>query len=376
MYDTVQEIERQFDRLRGEVKSGLAEVREGVERNTRAQIDDAMARLSEYGHRAGAKYGRPANIADQIFNSPEFKAWAQHARGRFVAPVNPFPEYELKSITSLDVEPLAARDPQIYSQLGLRRFRVRDLLPVRPLATSAVQFLRETATLGASPQTEGDTKAESSFSFDLRTATVQTIAHTVEGVSRQALDDLSQLREYLGRRMVQGLADAEDYELLLGDGTGVHLEGLCTAATPYDTGRNVSGDTKLDKLSHALAQLAADDFAGSGVVLHPDDWESIRLLKNEQNGANTGTYILGSPMEAIEPRVWGVPIAVTTAMQEGTFLVLDGRVAASIWLRMDSVVDISTESGQNFQKNLVSLRAEERLALAVQTPPALIVGSF
>ena len=53
-------------------------------------------------------------------------------------------------------------------------------------------------------------------------------------------------------------------------------------------------------------------------------------------------------------------------MATGKFLTGAFQLGAQIFDRMDAVVEISTEDDQNFRKNLVTVLAEERLALAVE----------
>ncbi|NNC10134.1 phage major capsid protein, partial [Corallococcus exiguus] len=76
------------------------------------------------------------------------------------------------------------------------------------------------------------------------------------------------------------------------------------------------------------------------------------------------------------PTLWGLPVIDTTAVEEGEFLVGNFQMAAMLWDREDAVVDISTEDRDNFVKNMVTIRAEERLALEVSRPEALIYGDF
>jgi HK97 family phage major capsid protein len=52
------------------------------------------------------------------------------------------------------------------------------------------------------------------------------------------------------------------------------------------------------------------------------------------------------------------------------------RLGAQIFDRLAIEVLISTEDGNNFSQNLISIRGEERLALAVYRPSAFIYGAL
>jgi HK97 family phage major capsid protein len=52
------------------------------------------------------------------------------------------------------------------------------------------------------------------------------------------------------------------------------------------------------------------------------------------------------------------------------------NLGAQIFDREDANVEISTEDSDNFRKNLVTIRAEERLALAVYRPESFVKGTF
>lgn len=271
--------------------------------------------------------------------------------------------------------PQNTRVPDIVTPLT-RELRIRDLMSATPTTSSQIEYVEEsTYTNAAAPQVEAAAKAESAMTFTLKTAPVRTIAHWIPA-SRQILDDMDMLMEYINGRLIYGLKLTEEAQLLSGDGTGSNLTGLITAATAYATTRNVVGDTKIDTISHAITQARVAEYPVDGVVLHPNDAEKIRLVKTEQGGVNKGSYIYGDPGSAAAPRIWNRPIVETTAIASGTFLVGAFMMGAHIWDRQEATIDVSTEHSDFFTKNLVAIRAEERLALTIYRPAAFVYGTF
>lgn len=63
-------------------------------------------------------------------------------------------------------------------------------------------------------------------------------------------------------------------------------------------------------------------------------------------------------------------------MTQGTFLVGAFETATQIYDRMQTEVAISDQDRDNFIKNMLTIRGEERLAFAVKRPAALIAGNL
>jgi HK97 family phage major capsid protein len=286
--------------------------------------------------------------------------------------------------TTIDSSALGLTVPHVLTSERLpgvqfaatRRLRVRDLIPFGSTDQAAVDFIKEsTFTNAAYPQTEGSAKAESALTFTVVQAPVRTIAHWIP-VTRQALDDAAQLQAAINFRLLTGLADTEDYELLRGDGSGQHVSGLCHEATAFDSSLLSAGDTYIDKLGVSLEQLESGDRNATGIVLHPGDWRKITRQKTDVNGANTGDYIMGGPGMTAAARLWDLPIALTTAMPRGHFLTGDFVRGTQGFDRMQAKIDISTEHSDFFTTNKVAIRAEERIALAVFRGDYFIYGAF
>lgn len=267
------------------------------------------------------------------------------------------------------------------TELARQELRIRDLMNVRQMTTgNSFDFVKQTArTNMASPVHEETRKPESTYTWTAESDTVKTIAHFVKA-SRQAVDDVPWLRNAIDTELLYGLLLKEEAEILSGDGTGQHLDGIIHQATAYDTGLNVAGDTRLDKIRHGKLQarlIGQGTFAPDGLVLNPRDVEKIELIKTEEGGANKGTYVLGDPRGGTRILlVWGLPVVESDAITAGNFLVGAFGTGAELIDRMQAMVAIAYENEADFVENLVTILAEERLGLAVRRPDAFVYGPF
>jgi HK97 family phage major capsid protein len=252
-----------------------------------------------------------------------------------------------------------------------RRMTVRDLLTPGSTDAASITYYRETGfTNNADVVTEGTQKPESTITFESITTNVATIAHWIKA-SKQILADAKGLRSHIDGRLLYGLALKEEAQLLNGDGGGDNLEGLVTAATAYSAPFALSGATLIDKVRLAMLQAVLAEYPATATVMNPIDWAHIELTKD-----NEGRYIIGNPQGAITPTLWRVPVVETQAMTVDKFLTGAFKLGAQIFDREDAAVMISDEDGDNFVKNMVTILAEERLALAIYRPESFIYGDF
>jgi HK97 family phage major capsid protein len=74
--------------------------------------------------------------------------------------------------------------------------------------------------------------------------------------------------------------------------------------------------------------------------------------------------------------VWSVPLVISPSMAAGSFLVGAFGQSCVLFTRQLLIVEIAFENEDDFVRNLATLRAEERVGLAIPVPAGLIKGTF
>lgn len=339
--------------------------------------EDMMARLAEVEQKmARGSFGGQAeevkSFGEQLTDSDDFKALA--AKGRGTARLN------VKAVTSITSATTgtggvgsaiqATRVPGVVAGPD-RPFTIRDLIMPGRTNSNAIEYVRESGFQNmAEMVAEGAAKPQSDLSFELVTTAVRTLAHWFRA-SKQVLADIPLLQSYINGRAIYGLKYVEEQQILAGDGTGQNLLGIIPQATDFDAALRVVGDTKIDTLRRAILQVRIAEYRATGIVLNPKDWADLELQKD-----STGAYIWVNVQDGGQQRMWRLPVIDTNAITSGEFLVGAFDMGAQVFDREDANVEVSTEDADNFTKNMVTIRAEERLALAVYRPESFVHGAF
>ncbi|EDS3824329.1 phage major capsid protein, partial [Salmonella enterica subsp. enterica serovar Anatum] len=243
-----------------------------------------------------------------------------------------------------------------------QRLFIRDLIAPGRTSSPAIFWVQQTGfTNKAAVVPENTQKPYSDIAFATKITPVTTVAHMFKA-SKQILDDFAQLQSTVDAEMRYGLKYVEEQEILFGDGTGVHLHGIVPQASAFSAEFRVEQQNGIDDLRLAMLQAQLARFPASGHVLHFIDWAKIELTKD-----TLGRYILANPSGLTGPTLWGLPVVATEAAAfKGKFLTGAFNAGAQIFDREDANVVISTENADDFEKNMISIRCEERLALAVK----------
>ena len=380
-----EELKKRTDEVKAiaEEFNGKAAKGEKLSQDAKEAADVAMTKLNELraqveeleqkAARRKEEQTEAKSLGDQFVESDSFKSLAGSASQRGRA------DMQVKAtITSVTTDTAGAagdlvsatRLPGIVSP-QLRRMTVRDLITPGRMDGNTLEYVKETGfTNAAAGVAEGAAKPQSDLKFDLVSTTAKVIAHHMKA-SRQILSDASMLASYINERMLYMLRFVEENQLLNGNGTGQNLLGIIPQATAYAAPGGLTSAQAMDQMRLAMLQAELAEYPATGHVMNPIDWTRIELLKD-----TTGRYIIGNPQGTTAPRLWNLPVVATQAIAQDKFLTGAFKLGAQLFDRWLARVEVATENEDDFIKNLVTILAEERLALAVYRPEAFIYGDL
>ena len=384
--ETKAAFDQKFDAVKeiAENALGKAEAGEAISTELKAKADEALtdmngvkAQLDELTQkldRSGDLGTDEQKTVGELFvESDEFKSYEGEAFRR-----NGKARMELKATLTtattdtagaVGAAALPTRLPGVQG-LPQRRMTIRNLLMPGRMDGNSLEYIQETGfNNNAVPVAETGAKPQSDIKLTEKTTGPKVIAHSMK-VSRQALSDVSMLRSMIDQRLLYGLAFKEEHQLLNGDGTGQNLSGLIPNATAYAPAFAPAAETVIDKMRLAMLQAALAEYPATGHVMNPIDWARVELTKDGNEN-----YIIGDPQGSTQPMLWRLPVVETQAISVDKFLTGAFQLGAQIFDRWDASVETGYEN-DDFTKNLVTILAEERLALAVYRPEAFIYGDL
>lgn len=201
---------------------------------------------------------------------------------------------------------------------------------------------------------------ESATTFVVRTTSVQDITHFIPA-TRRAIADADQLQTIIDTEIGDGVRERLDGQMASGDGSAPNLRGI------YNTSgiltRALGADSRSDAVHKSLTQIRLAFFEPTAVGIHPTDYQSIRLEKD----AN-GNYIYGPPSQAGPPTIWGLTPVVSPVFTQGTPVVGNYALGATLWLREDLLVALSDQHSDYFTRRMVAVLGVLRAAFAVKRP--------
>lgn len=332
------------------------------------ELAERLLSIEQRGAAGGESESRVESWGAQLTKSDRYAAFAGGQVQKLRLEVK-------NTLTGSDTNVAPDRRPGIVSGAS-QPLTIRALLNSVPTSSNAIEFTRENAfTNSAAEASEGAAKAESALTWTLVNMPVSTVAHWIK-ISRQLAMDNAALAAYVDTRMRYGVDRRIESQLVVGDGVAPNISGLMDAGnfTAHGYAAADLGATlpKLVLIRKIMADLWAAGYPADAIVLPPSEWAAIEIAMMTTAAGQT----LYSVSEGGQPRLFGVPVVPAIGMAADTLLVGNFAQAATLYNREGVVVEMSDSDSDNFTKNLVTIRAEARLALAVERPAAMRGGDI
>lgn len=275
-------------------------------------------------------------------------------------------DVELKTLfeTGAGWDPEVTRTGRVVED-AQRPIQVVDVIPQTTTSQAAVQYMEETTFTNAAAETaEGTAYGEAALALTEQSSLVRKIAVYLP-VTDEQLEDEPQARGYIDNRLPFMLRQRLDAQILVGNGTAPNLTGILNTSGIQSQAKGT--DPTPDAVYKAMTkvQTGTGQAMPSAVIFHPNDWQSVRLLRTSD-----GIYIWGNPSDAGPERIWGLRVVKAQAITEGSALVGDFANFVELANRRGIDVQVSNSHASFFIEGKQAIRADLRVALPVYRPAA------
>lgn len=365
-----------------DAEQGLVEIKQYLD-----APDTQPAAASHYGQAPGLEQ---KSLGDMFIESDAFK---RATSAGFDDRPYIRAAMEGKSIFSLSAGTVTHQTLGSVQNLGIaerayRKWHIRDLFPKSSTKQAVLYGARETgwtnnarqvkeryAADGTSPATGADTDTwgrapRSKLSLTPVMYPVAEVAHLIDA-HKNILSDEPRLKTFINGRMVEGVKYQEDWDLLHSVGDGQSLTGIYnTPGVQQYTGLN--SDKYSVQIRRAITKALLAEYEPTGIVLSPTMWENVEVEEDDNGAFRVAVAVaIGA-----EKKVWRLNVVETTAMADTDFMIGAFGLGAQLHDRENVSVTVSSENGENFEKGLITFRADERLALEVPRPESFVIGQW
>lgn len=321
-----------------------------------------------------------------FINSPEYKAMVQQRA--FDNPQARMPEFGVP----LDYSMLSLKTLVVGNSVsGAGAFVLNDFQPgyvdirqrprtfldlIHRVRTSSdtidwvkeITFTNNAATVAEATATTGTsgTKAESAINYQRVTQAVETIAHWIP-ITTRALGDAPQMQDIINGRLLTGLDLTLESQIITGDGNSPNLLGILNSSIL--TQATATTDNTMDTLLKCAVKIQISGLVmPTDIVLHPTEWQTIRLLRENAATATLGQYLMGPPSLPGPMTIFGLPVTLSLGTTDGTGLVGSFTPETHALFDREQAIIRMGYIDQMFVRNMLAMLAELRAAMAVFRP--------
>ncbi len=270
------------------------------------------------------------------------------------------PAYEMRAATDVHTAPQVV-DYDRSAIVPPLSTNVLDLFARETIEGNAITYFVQGAMEGAPAVTvEGAVKPQVHFPNEPVTKSLKKIAGIVKE-SDELIDDARWLASIVNGRLLNELNRVRQATVIA---DMLATSGLGTGSAAADAAAIA------DAIDLAMMNVMDDTgFEADGIIMTPALWHTLNIGKNTDLDYYGDGYFR-APMAR---SVWGIPVAVNPAMTANHIVVGSFKGCASLVGKAEGVTVESTNTDtDDFQRNLMTLRAEVREVVCVRQPSGFV----
>lgn len=351
--------------LKAKIESGDEEaIKAGEALSLEIEELDALIKKAEKASAMISKMGNPAE-------NPEEESEIKAAHLEELKTVKGSRSFGLKTYT--DNEAMGENKIISYDRnvpLAQPALNVRALFGAESISGNALTYYK-IGTMEGSFDTvaEGGAKPQVHIPYTPVTVALAKIAGFMKETD-ELLQDAAFLESAIrGRGIYEFNKAVEEY-----------LIGTLTGTSGVQAGESSISFDNLLKAKQAVR--ATTGYAADTIVINPTDLETL-LLAKDGSGGTVGQYLLGGPSYGPygngnfngNPRIWGLNVVESGAVSAGQCIVGAFKAGSSVVTKAGEGlrVEVSNSDQDDFIKNRITVRIEERMVLATRVPAAFVL---
>lgn len=260
-------------------------------------------------------------------------------------------ELEERAAITVGGFPAGAIPPFIYTPAAYTYASpLLDVVGKVTTSANAVNWVQWTPNpqAAASVVAEEAAKPEAVMTPSVASDTLDTYAHW-KGITRQALEDIPQIRSIVENRLRQGLVVALEAAVA----TALGAATIPAATVPV-------GGTLLEAIRVGVATVQGAGYSNpNAVLLNPADWAALDIATIGNAGGASG-----------QAGFWGMRAVAVPTVPAGTAYVGDFQTAVQLFTRSGAELYFTDSHADFFVRNVILLLAEIRALATVPDPAA------
>ena len=257
-------------------------------------------------------------------------------------------------------------------QIATRQALMKSLFPVQAISTEYLKYndqetiVRDAENVAGCAASTHNSKA----TWQVRTLQISKVRDFVD-VCVDMMEDYDYVEGEIRNLVSTDVALKVDQQLLLGTGVYPELNSVDAVASTFGAGSYaaaIQDATLIDLIKVGAAQISDfgqnNKFMANTVLLNPVDAVKMQLLKDAD-----GNYIVPNWITSDGVNIGAMRVIANQLVPADEMYIFDST-KGTIFQRRGATVELAFENRENFEKELVTVKAYERLNFRVRNVDA------